>query len=133
MQWDRYEISEWTTLCSFLLQLVCLWFLSVLMWRDVLMHWLLGVRMSASRTSMTNVCLFGEITFSSKLCTHRMYFLKYSWHNSLNRDSLPPSPPVAFAAQRCNNHQVIIHKETKSQSVKRSLPPGSIQASHSSS
>lgn len=45
----------------------------------------------------------------------------------------PPTPLPGLAAHRCIKNQVIKHKETKSQSIKRSLPPGLIQASHSSS
>lgn len=63
--------------------------LSVLMWRDVLMHRLLDVRTSTSRTNVTNVCLSGELTFSSKPFTHHTYFPQYPWHNSLDRESCP--------------------------------------------
>lgn len=104
------------------------------------MHWSLGnVRVLASRTSMTNVCLSGEITFSSKLCTHHIFpniCGTVDQTGNLTPTAFPPPPPQpptshfgCFKMQQQQSHNT----QTISQSIKRSLPPGLIQASHSSS
>lgn len=83
---------------------------------------------------MTNVCLpfWRENIFIKAIDTsyiHPQIFVAQVPEQGIS----PPAPLPGLAAHRCTNNQVIEHKETKSQSIKRSLPPGLIQASHSSS
>lgn len=78
-----------------------------------------NVRVSASRTSMTRLCLPRQSVLSM-LYTHCI-FSHYECHNSLNRE-LPFFPPPRWTAKRCNKDQAIKHKKPRV-NLKRYLHP----------
>lgn len=90
---------------------------------DILMHWLLGDVRMLSKQDKHDKCLpfWRENIFIKAIYTsyiHPQIFVTQVTEQGIS----PPAPPPGSAAHRCIHNQVIKHNETKSQSIKRSLP-----------